>query len=42
MIRPLEGVRILEVAQAAFVPRAAFVLADWGADVVEARAPGAG
>ncbi|MDT5310578.1 MAG: hypothetical protein QOE48_6299, partial [Mycobacterium sp.] len=30
MIRPMEGVRILEVAQFTFVPAAGAVLADWG------------
>jgi crotonobetainyl-CoA:carnitine CoA-transferase CaiB-like acyl-CoA transferase len=33
--RPMEGVRILEVAQFTFVPAAAGVLADWGADVIK-------
>jgi len=31
----MEGVRILEVAQMTFVPAAAAVLAEWGADVVK-------
>ena len=35
MQRPMEGVRILEVAQMTFVPAAAAVLAEWGADVVK-------
>ncbi len=35
MIRPMEGVRILEVAQFTFVPAAGAVLADWGADVIK-------
>src|SRR5829696_8446561 len=33
--RPMEGVRILEVAQYTFVPAASGVLADWGADVIK-------
>ena len=39
MTKPLEGVRILEVAQAAFVPSAALVLVDWGADVIKVEHP---
>lgn len=35
MRKPLEGVRVLEVAMWGFVPSAAAVLADWGADVVK-------
>ncbi|MBS9374499.1 CaiB/BaiF CoA transferase family protein [Rhodococcus sp. B50] len=35
MDRPLEGIRILEVAQFTFVPAAGAVLADWGADIVK-------
>jgi crotonobetainyl-CoA:carnitine CoA-transferase CaiB-like acyl-CoA transferase len=33
--RPMEGVRILEVAQFTFTPAAGGVLADWGADVIK-------
>jgi crotonobetainyl-CoA:carnitine CoA-transferase CaiB-like acyl-CoA transferase len=33
--RPMEGVRVLEVAQYTFVPAAGGVLADWGASVVK-------
>ncbi len=33
MHRPMEGIRILEVAQFTFVPAAGAVLADWGADI---------
>jgi crotonobetainyl-CoA:carnitine CoA-transferase CaiB-like acyl-CoA transferase len=33
--RPMEGVRILEVAQFTFVPAAGAVLSDWGADVIK-------
>jgi crotonobetainyl-CoA:carnitine CoA-transferase CaiB-like acyl-CoA transferase len=33
--KPMEGVRILEVAQFTFVPSAGAVLADWGADVIK-------
>ena len=32
---PMEGVRILEVAQFTFTPAAGAVLADWGADVIK-------
>ena len=35
MHRPMDGVRILEVAQFTFVPSAGAVLADWGADVIK-------
>lgn len=35
----LAGVRVLEVAEQGFVPSAAAVLADWGADVVEVERP---
>ncbi|MCW2652697.1 MAG: L-carnitine dehydratase/bile acid-inducible protein [Mycobacterium sp.] len=35
MIRPMEGVRVLEVAQFTFVPAAGAVLADWGAEVIK-------
>jgi crotonobetainyl-CoA:carnitine CoA-transferase CaiB-like acyl-CoA transferase len=35
MDRPMEGVRVLEVAQFTFVPAAGAVLADWGADIVK-------
>jgi crotonobetainyl-CoA:carnitine CoA-transferase CaiB-like acyl-CoA transferase len=39
MTRPLEGVRILEIAQAAFVPSAGLALVDWGADVIKIEHP---
>lgn len=35
----LEGVKVLELAQYGFVPSAAAVLADWGADVVKVEHP---
>lgn len=35
MDRPLEGIRVLEVAQYTFVPAAGAILADWGADIVK-------
>jgi crotonobetainyl-CoA:carnitine CoA-transferase CaiB-like acyl-CoA transferase len=35
MIRPMAGVRVLEVAQFTFVPSAGAVLSDWGADVIK-------
>ncbi|MFC4376190.1 CaiB/BaiF CoA transferase family protein [Nocardia halotolerans] len=34
-MRPLEGIRVLEVAMYGFVPSAGAVLGDWGADVVK-------
>lgn len=37
--RPMEGIRVLEVAQWWFVPAAAAVLADWGADVIKVEHP---
>jgi crotonobetainyl-CoA:carnitine CoA-transferase CaiB-like acyl-CoA transferase len=33
--RPMEGVRVLEVAQFTFVPASGGVLAEWGADVIK-------
>ncbi|MFP6578477.1 MAG: CoA transferase [Myxococcota bacterium] len=39
MIRVMQGVRVLEVAQFTFVPAAGAVLADWGADVVKVEHP---
>ena len=39
MRRPLEGVRVLEVAQFTFVPSAGAVLADWGAEVIKVENP---
>ncbi|MFI7530216.1 CaiB/BaiF CoA transferase family protein [Nocardia salmonicida] len=35
MSKPLEGIRVLEVAMYGFVPSAGAVLADWGADVIK-------
>lgn len=34
-MRPLAGIRVLEVAMYGFVPSAGAVLADWGADVIK-------
>ena len=39
---PLDGIRVVEVASFVFVPAAAAVLADWGADVLKVEHPGAG
>jgi crotonobetainyl-CoA:carnitine CoA-transferase CaiB-like acyl-CoA transferase len=39
MTRPLDGIKVLEVAQWWFVPAAGAVLADWGADVVKIEHP---
>lgn len=35
MHQPMEGVRVLEVAQFTFVPAAAAILSDWGAEVIK-------
>ncbi|MGH3247090.1 MAG: CaiB/BaiF CoA transferase family protein [Trebonia sp.] len=35
MFKPMDGIRVLEVAQFTFVPSAGAVLADWGADVIK-------
>src|SRR4029453_79375 len=35
MARPLEGIKVVEVAMWGFVPSAGAVLADWGADVIK-------
>jgi crotonobetainyl-CoA:carnitine CoA-transferase CaiB-like acyl-CoA transferase len=35
MTKPMEGIRVLEVAMYGFVPSAGAVLADWGADVIK-------
>ena len=37
--KPMEGIRVLEVAQFTFVPAAGAVLADWGADVIKVEPP---
>ena len=34
-MRPLEGIRVLEVAMYGFVPSAGAVLGEWGADVIK-------
>lgn len=39
MTKPLEGVKVVEVAEQSFVPSAAAALADWGADVVKIERP---
>jgi crotonobetainyl-CoA:carnitine CoA-transferase CaiB-like acyl-CoA transferase len=39
MTGPLDGVRVLELAQYAYVPSAGAVLADWGADVTKVEHP---
>ncbi len=35
----LDGVKVVEVAEFGFVPSAAAMLADWGADVVKVERP---
>jgi crotonobetainyl-CoA:carnitine CoA-transferase CaiB-like acyl-CoA transferase len=42
MSQPLAGVRVIEVASWVFVPAAAAVLADWGADVIKIEHPASG
>jgi crotonobetainyl-CoA:carnitine CoA-transferase CaiB-like acyl-CoA transferase len=42
MAKILEGVRVVEVALYGFVPSAAAVLADWGADVIKVEHPESG
>jgi crotonobetainyl-CoA:carnitine CoA-transferase CaiB-like acyl-CoA transferase len=42
MDRPLEGIRVVEVAMWWFVPSAGAVLADWGADVIKVEHPVSG
>ena len=39
MSKPLEGIRVVEVAMWAFVPSAGGILADWGAEVIKIEAP---
>lgn len=34
-MKPLEGIRVLEVAMYGFVPSAGAVLAEWGAEVIK-------
>ena len=42
MERPLDGIRVLEVAQWWFVPSAGAILADWGAEVIKIEHPETG
>src|SRR6202035_4314992 len=35
MSKPMDGIRVLEVAMYGFVPSAGAVLAEWGADVIK-------
>ncbi|UDY35033.1 CaiB/BaiF CoA transferase family protein [Dermatobacter hominis] len=42
MSRPLEGIRVVEVASWMFVPSAGSVLVDWGADVIKVEHPETG
>jgi crotonobetainyl-CoA:carnitine CoA-transferase CaiB-like acyl-CoA transferase len=39
MTRPLDGIKVVEVSRWAFVPSAAMVLAEWGAEVVKIEPP---
>lgn len=38
-VRPLDGIRVIELAQWVAAPAAAGTLADWGADVIKVEAP---
>ena len=42
MSGPLEGIRVVEMASWMFVPSAASVLVDWGADVLKVENPEGG
>jgi crotonobetainyl-CoA:carnitine CoA-transferase CaiB-like acyl-CoA transferase len=42
MERPLDGIRVLEVAQWWFVPAAGAILSDWGAEVIKIEHPETG
>jgi crotonobetainyl-CoA:carnitine CoA-transferase CaiB-like acyl-CoA transferase len=42
MSKPLEGIRILEVAQWWFVPSAGALLSDWGAEIIKVEHPEVG
>lgn len=42
MNKPLEGIRVLELASYAMVPFAAAMMSDWGASVIKIEQPGAG
>ncbi len=42
MSRPLEGIRVIEVASWMFIPSGGSVLVDWGADVVKVEPVGGG
>ena len=39
MVKVMQGIRVLEVAQFTFVPAAGAILADWGADVIKVEHP---
>ncbi len=39
IVKVMQGVRVLEVAQFTFVPAAGAILADWGADVIKVEHP---
>lgn len=39
LIKVMDGIRVLEVAQFTFVPAAGAILADWGADVIKVEHP---
>ncbi len=41
-MKVMEGIRVIEVAEWTFVPAAATVLGDWGADVIKVEHPGRG
>ena len=39
MVKVMQGIRVVEVAQFTFVPSCGGLLADWGADVVKIEPP---
>jgi len=42
MARPMDGVRVIEIAEYVYVPSAGAVLAEWGADVIKVERPAGG
>ncbi|MEZ5744125.1 MAG: CoA transferase [Sphingomonadaceae bacterium] len=42
MVKVMDGIKVIEIAQFTFVPSAGGLLADWGADVVKVEHPGRG
>ncbi len=42
MVKVMQGIRVVEIAQFTFVPSCGGLLADWGADVIKIEHPGRG